>query len=47
MENIPLFFFRKWTSFIPKIIILHENYDSLATVLNELKFNVKPMILNE
>lgn len=40
-------FFRKWTSFIPKIIILHENYDSLASVLDELSINVKPMIKNE
>lgn len=35
--------FRKWTSFSPKIIILHEDFDSLAAALIEIPIESSPM----
>lgn len=37
-------FFRKWTSFIPKIVILHEDANPVEAVLNSLPVETKPII---
>jgi|GEM_PF-2572304 len=36
--------FRKWTSFSPKIIFLHEDFDSLAAALKNVPVETRPMI---
>jgi len=37
-------FFRKWTSFIPKIVILHEDIEPIKKALNNAQIEVKSII---
>jgi len=36
-------FFRKWTSFLPIMIILHEDFHPIESVLANLHIETRPM----
>lgn len=36
--------FRKWTSLSPKIVLLHEDFHSIETALNNVAIETRPLL---